>query len=78
MRLGGKRLRLGALAPRQARWRADGLAFVAPPEPGRFVSLHWGFVCDVLRPAAAHALERANRRALAAVNRSAAAQAALA
>jgi Family of unknown function (DUF6390) len=71
-------LRLGVLAPRQARWRADGLAFVGPPEPGGLVSLHWGFVCDVLTPAAAHALDRANRRALAAVNRPAAAQAALA
>ena len=49
------------------RWRDDGLAFVPAPQPGDLVSLHWDFVCDVLSPVAAAALERANRRALAAV-----------
>jgi hypothetical protein len=73
----GDALRLGAVARRRARWRADGLAFVSAPEPGRLVSLHWDFVCDALTPAAARALDSANRRALAAVNRPAAARAAL-
>ena len=49
---------------RRARWRTAGLAFVAAPVAGDLVSLHWDFVCDVLTPAAARALERATRRAL--------------
>lgn len=64
--------------PRSARWRDDGLAFVHAPRPGELVSLHWDFVCDVLSPARAHALQRSNLRPLAAVNRPAAARAALA
>jgi hypothetical protein len=60
-------LRLGEPEPRAVRWRDGGLAFVPSLAPGDRVSLHWDFVCDVLSPAAARALERANRRALAAV-----------
>jgi uncharacterized protein DUF6390 len=60
-------LRLGAPEPRSVRWRDDGRAFIPAPRPGDLVSLHWDFVCDVLSPAGAAALERANRRALAAV-----------
>jgi hypothetical protein len=78
LRWNGRVLSLGEAEPRTARWRDDGLAFVDPPAPGDHVSLHWDFVCDVLRPAAARALERANLRALAAVNRPRAAEAALA
>jgi Family of unknown function (DUF6390) len=74
----GRALRLGAPVPRRVRWRDDGLAFVDPPEPGEIVSLHWDFVCDVLTPTAACALQRATRRALAAADRGGAAQAALA
>ena len=73
----GRRLRLGAPEARIARWRDDGLGFVHEPRPGDDVSLHWDFVCDVLSPAAAHALGRATRRALHAVNASTAGQAAL-
>ena len=74
----GVALRLGELEPRAARWRDDGLAFVGGLRPGSLVSLHWDFVCDVLTPSAWWALERVTRRALAAVNRPAAARAALA
>ena len=74
----GERLRLGAPQPRSVRWRDDGLAFVRPPQPGDLVSLHWDFVCDLLTPAGARALEQANRSALAAVNRPAAVHGALA
>jgi Family of unknown function (DUF6390) len=74
----GARLVLGEPARRPVRWRDDGLAFVARPEPGELVSLHWDFVCDVLTPAAARRLELATRRSLAAVNGSRAATAALA
>ena len=64
----GGRLVLGAPAERIARWSEDGLAFIGAPEPGDHVALHWDFVCDVLTPAAAAALDHATRRALAAVN----------
>jgi Family of unknown function (DUF6390) len=70
-------LRLGPPEASTARWRDDGLGFVHEPRPGDNVSLHWGFVCDVLSPTAAHALSRATRRALHAVNASTAGQAAL-
>jgi hypothetical protein len=66
-------LLLGEPAPRSVRWRSDGFAFVDEPQPGDQVSLHWDFVCDRLSPAAARALLRANRLAIAAVNRAGAA-----
>ena len=61
-------LRLGAPALRRVRWRSGGRAFVAPPNAGDLVSLHWDFVCDVLSPAAAHRLDRVTRRVIALVN----------
>ena len=73
----GRRLELGPPAPRVARWREDGLAFVRP-EPGDWVSLHWEWVCDRLSPRQVRALSQATARALTTVNRSASAQAALA
>jgi hypothetical protein len=74
----GRKLHLGDWTPREARWQEEGLAFVRPPRPGDWVSLHWDFVCDRLGPAEVAALERATRRALRAVNSSSAAEAALA
>jgi len=73
----GAALRLGEPRARTARWREDGLAFVELPRPGTLVSLHWDFVCDALTPTAWWTLEQVTRRALAAVNRPAVAQAAL-
>jgi hypothetical protein len=64
----GHALKLGAPAPRTARWRDDGLGFVRAPHVGDRVSLHWDFVCDVLSPAGARALTRATERALHAAN----------
>ena len=61
-------LRLGEPALRRVRWRADGRSFVEPPEPGRVVSLHWDFVCDVLTPERADRLERVTRGVLSLVN----------
>jgi hypothetical protein len=61
-------LRLDGPALRRVRWQEDGLAFVAAPRPGDDVSLHWDFVCDVLSPAGARALDSATFRALNAVN----------
>ena len=37
-----------AREPRTVRWRDGGLGFVAAPQPGDCVSLHWDFVCDRL------------------------------
>lgn len=68
-------LHLDAPSTRMVRWQEDGLGFVPKPSPGDRVSLHWDFVCDVLSPSAARALVRATGRALAAVNRPAAAPA---
>jgi hypothetical protein len=73
----GRVLDLGPPASRRARWRDDGLAFVRP-QPGDWVSLHWEWVCDRLTRRQVRALSQATVRALAAVNRSASAQAALA
>jgi len=71
LRWDGSELRLGEPEPRAVRWADDGLAFIAPPEPGDRVSLHWDFVCDRLSPGGERALDRATRRALHAVNTSA-------
>ena len=67
-------LKLGGLETRTVRYRDDGLGFVPRPCPGDRVSLHWDFVCDVLSPGAARALDRATNRALNAVNRPAVAR----
>jgi hypothetical protein len=64
-----RELRLGRPAPRGARWRDGGLAFVRAPVPGDPVSLHWDFVSDLLTPSAARAFDLATRRAISAVNR---------
>jgi hypothetical protein len=62
-------LRLGAPALRRVRWRTGTRSFVAPPEPGDLVSLHWDFVCDVLTPSRAGRLDRITRHVIALVNR---------
>jgi hypothetical protein len=63
-------LRLGEPEPRIVRSGSGGLAFVPELGPGDRVSLHWDFVCDVLTPSAARALELATLRALRAANAS--------
>jgi hypothetical protein len=65
----GRALTLGPWERRSARVGDDGLAFVTP-RAGDWVSLHWDFVCDRLTFEQAARLQRANERALAAVNRS--------
>jgi len=62
-------LRLGEPTLRRVRWRSGARSFVAPPEPGELVSLHWDFVCDVLTPSGAGRLDRVTRRVIALVNR---------
>jgi hypothetical protein len=64
----GRALELGRWTERVVRWREDGLALVTPLTAGDWVSLHWDFACDRLRPREAVALDRVTRRALRAVN----------
>jgi hypothetical protein len=64
----GRRLGLGDWAPREVRWRDDGLSLVRDLHPGDWVSLHWDFVCDRITPSTARRLERVTRRVLTAVN----------
>jgi Family of unknown function (DUF6390) len=78
LRWDGSRLRLGPPSLRTARWREGGRSFVPRPRPGDLVSLHWGFVCDVLSPRSAARLLRATKQSLAAVNETSATGAALA
>jgi hypothetical protein len=63
----GRTLALGDWAPRDVRWRENGLALVDDLRPGELVSLHWDVVCDRLTPASAARLEHVTRRVLAAV-----------
>jgi len=64
----GRTLALGSWTSRTVRWRDDGYAFVADLRRGDWVSLHWGFVCDLLTPRAASRLDRVTRTVLASVN----------
>jgi uncharacterized protein DUF6390 len=68
----GRELRLGPWAPREAHWRADGLAFTDALQPGDWVSLHWDFVCERLTEARARRLLQATSRGIASVARRAA------
>ena len=68
----GHELRLGPWAPREAHWRADGLAFTDALQPGDWVSLHWDFVCERLTEARARRLLQATSRGIASVVRRAA------
>lgn len=61
-------LRLGASRTESVTWRRDGLAFVAAPEPGASVALHWDWLCDVLSPSRLRALRRETAGQLALVN----------
>lgn len=68
----GRRLRLGPAAERRAAWRRDGLGFLPDLRPGDWVSLHWDWVCDRLRPGQATTLTRYTRQMLALANRASA------
>lgn len=63
----GDRLSLGPDVVEMAYWRRGGYAQVAP-KPGDQVSLHWNWVCDVLRPASQRTLHSITRRILGSVN----------
>jgi hypothetical protein len=68
----GRTLRLGALKPRRAAWRRDGLGFLDELKPGDRVALHWDWVCDRLMRRQVQSLDRYTLRMLALANRASA------
>jgi hypothetical protein len=57
-------LALGAEELVRCRWRQDGRAFVAGPEPGDQVSMHWNWLCERLHPGQVERLRVRTRRQL--------------
>ncbi|HXY44823.1 MAG TPA: DUF6390 family protein [Acidimicrobiales bacterium] len=66
----GASLVLGSLRDETLPWRHDGRAFIAPPQPGEWVALHWDWVCHVLTSNQLSALRRQTAQQLEIVNRS--------
>jgi hypothetical protein len=64
----GRRLRLGVERDEQAVVAIDGDGLAPAVRPGDTVSLHWEWVCDVLRPTQVAALRRNTTRLLALTN----------
>ena len=52
------RITLGLEQTREASRGVEGARHLAGLQPGAFVSMHWGWVCDELSPRQAHNLER--------------------
>jgi hypothetical protein len=46
----------------------NGRGYLSTPRPGDLVSVHWNWVCDLLTPDKAAALERQTRNHLAIAN----------
>jgi Family of unknown function (DUF6390) len=65
----GATLALGPRRVESARWAADGRSLLRAVHPGDVVSLHWGWVCDVLNPAQLAALRTYTDRQLTLTNR---------
>jgi hypothetical protein len=61
----GDLLILGEPHEYRARYRVEGRGYLPVPDPGAAVSLHWGWVCDLLTPAQVARLEHATRHHLA-------------
>jgi hypothetical protein len=66
--LDGGKLALGAARRERVSRQAEGLGFADAARPGDWVSLHWGWVCEVLRPRELRSLERYTRYHLALAN----------
>ena len=64
----GNRLKLGEPVRREAWSEANGKSFVRKPEIGDWVSIHWGWVCDLLSENQAKNLEKWTRYNLALIN----------
>jgi hypothetical protein len=64
----GRRLRLGPEHVERATVAVDGIGLAVAVRPGDDVSLHWNWVCDVLRPDQVATLRRITGRVLALTN----------
>jgi hypothetical protein len=64
----GQRLGLGQPRQESVRWAADGQSLLPAVQPGRQVSMHWGWVCDVLNAGQLKALRTCTARQLALTN----------
>ena len=65
----GATLTLGAPQAESVRWAAGGRSLLPEVPDGQWVSLHWGWVCDLLTGAQLTALRRFTARQLAVTNR---------
>ena len=65
----GAALTLGPPRAESVRWAADGRSLLPEVHDGQWVSLHWGWVCDVLTGTQLAALRRCTARQLAVTNR---------
>ncbi len=64
----GHQLVLGMAEHRTVNWDVDGSGFVSTASPGDWISIHWGWACQVLSPKQVANLERWTRHHLAIVN----------
>lgn len=62
------KLTLGSPEERRVSYQVNGQGYLAAPQPGDMVSVHWDWVCDVLTPDKAAELERHTRYHLAIAN----------
>ena len=69
LRWDGRALSNGPVERVRARWSVDGRSFLDAVQPGDRVSVHWDWICDVLTPTQARALETYEDRQLAVTNR---------
>jgi hypothetical protein len=65
LRIEGGQLGLGPMEVRQALRQIDGRGFAEQAQVGDWVSMHWGWVCEVLTPRQLHRLRCYTRHHLA-------------
>jgi hypothetical protein len=58
LKLQGNDLRLGPAEARPINRQFDGRGFVDSVQPGHWVSIHWGWACQILTPKQVANLER--------------------
>jgi hypothetical protein len=64
----GQRLGIGPAQDQSVRWSEAGRSLLEGVSVGDRVSIHWDWICDVLSPAQADALESSNARQLEVTN----------
>lgn len=62
------KLTLGEAEEQRVYFQVNGRGYLSTPRPGDLVSVHWNWVCDLLTPDKAAALERQTRNHLAIAN----------